>query len=52
MCLKYILNGFTNVRRKILLGCETYACDYNPISVLILKCTLEYPQKYRGEIGF
>ncbi len=28
------------------LGCETYAGDYNPVAVLILKCTLEYPQKY------
>lgn len=28
------------------LGCETYACDYNPVAALILKCTLEYPQKY------
>jgi adenine-specific DNA methylase len=28
------------------LGCETYACDLNPVAVLILKCTLEYPQKY------
>jgi adenine-specific DNA methylase len=28
------------------LGCETYASDYNPVSVLIMKCTLEYPQKY------
>ncbi|MGQ9799271.1 MAG: DUF1156 domain-containing protein [Ignavibacterium sp.] len=28
------------------LGCETYANDYNPVAVLILKCTLEYPQKY------
>ena len=28
------------------LGCETYASDYNPIATLILKCTLEYPQKY------
>lgn len=28
------------------LGCETYANDYNPIAVLIEKCTLEYPQKY------
>jgi len=25
---------------------ETYACEYNPVAVLILKCTLEYPQKY------
>jgi adenine-specific DNA methylase len=25
---------------------ETYANDYNPVSVLILKCILEYPQKY------
>jgi putative DNA methylase len=29
------------------LGMETYANDYNPVSVLILKCILEYPQKYR-----
>jgi len=28
------------------LGCEVYAGDYNPVAVLILKCTLEYPQKY------
>ncbi|RUM33048.1 MAG: hypothetical protein DSY33_05620 [Archaeoglobus sp.] len=28
------------------LGCETYASDYNPIAVLILKAVLEYPQKY------
>jgi len=28
------------------LGCEVYALEYNPVAVLILKCTLEYPQKY------
>jgi len=28
------------------LGCEAYALEYNPVAVLILKCTLEYPQKY------
>lgn len=28
------------------LGCETYAGDYNPVAVLILKAVLEYPQKY------
>jgi len=28
------------------LGCETYALEYNPVAVFILKCTLEYPQKY------
>ena len=28
------------------LGCETYASDYNPVAVIILKATLEYPQKY------
>ena len=28
------------------LGCETHACDYNPVASLVLKCTLEYPQKY------
>src|SRR6266705_5762605 len=35
------------------LGCETYASDYNPVATLILKCTLEYPQKYgqRGDGG-
>lgn len=31
---------------SLRLGCETYANDYNPIAVLIEKCTLEYPQKY------
>ncbi len=35
------------------LGCETYSMDYNPVAVLIQKCTLEYPQKYGkpGEIN-
>ena len=28
------------------LGCRTYSSDYNPVAVLIQKCTLEYPQKY------
>ena len=28
------------------LGCETYALDYNPVAVLILKCVLEHPQKF------
>jgi len=28
------------------LGCETYAGDLNPVAILILKCTLEYPQRY------
>lgn len=28
------------------LGCETYALDLNPVACLILKATLEYPQKY------
>ncbi|MCD6239883.1 MAG: DUF1156 domain-containing protein [Thermotogae bacterium] len=28
------------------LGCESHAVEYNPVAVLILKCTLEYPQKY------
>ncbi|MBW9223273.1 hypothetical protein KKP90_01555, partial [Methanothermococcus sp. SCGC AD-155-E23] len=37
------------------VGCEVHALDYNPVATLILKCTLEYPQKYRGkedEYGF
>lgn len=29
------------------LGCDTYSSDYNPVAVLIQKCILEYPQKYR-----
>jgi len=28
------------------LGCETHAIEYNPVATLILKCTLEYPQRY------
>jgi len=28
------------------LGCETYSNEYNPVAVLMEKCTLEYPQKY------
>ncbi|MCX7844013.1 MAG: DUF1156 domain-containing protein, partial [Candidatus Bipolaricaulota bacterium] len=33
------------------LGCETYALDYNPVAVLLLKCVLEYPQKFRDYSG-
>lgn len=32
------------------LGCETYAIDYNPVANLLLRCTLEYPQKYGGQV--
>lgn len=28
------------------LGCETYALDYNPVAVLLLKAVLEYPQRF------
>jgi putative DNA methylase len=28
------------------LGCDAYANDYNPVAALILKATLEYPQRF------
>jgi adenine-specific DNA methylase len=28
------------------LGCETYALEYNPVAVLVLKAVLEFPQKF------
>ncbi len=28
------------------LGCEVHATEYNPVAVLILKCTLEFPWKF------
>jgi putative DNA methylase len=31
------------------LGCEVTAIDINPVAWVILKCTLEYPQKLAGE---
>jgi len=42
------------------LGCESHALEYNPVATLILKCTLEFPQKYgqpenkkfKEELGF
>ncbi|HEV2120769.1 MAG TPA: DUF1156 domain-containing protein [Candidatus Bathyarchaeia archaeon] len=33
------------------LGCETYASDYNPVAALILRCTLEYPQKFGHRVS-
>ena len=30
------------------LGCDTYASDYNPVAIILLKCTLEYPQKFNS----
>ncbi len=38
--------GGTIPLEALKLGCETYGGDYNPVAVLIEKCTLEYPQKY------
>jgi adenine-specific DNA methylase len=32
------------------LGCEVYSNDYNPVAVLIQKCTLEYPQKFGKKV--
>ena len=31
------------------LGCEVTAMDINPVAWFILKCTLEYPQKFAGK---
>lgn len=31
------------------LGCEVTAVDINPVAWFILKCTLEYPQKFTGQ---
>ena len=31
------------------LGCEVTANDYNPVAWFILKCTLEYPQRFSGK---
>jgi adenine-specific DNA methylase len=31
------------------LGCEATAIDINPVAWFILKCTLEYPQKFAGQ---
>ena len=58
---KKILNSNKKIRPKILdmfagggsipleglrLGCDVSAGDYNPVAILLLKCTLEYPEKY------
>jgi len=32
------------------LGCEAHAVEYNPVASLILRCTLEYPQKYGKKV--
>lgn len=32
------------------LGCEVVANDLSPVAWMILKCTLEYPQKLAGEL--
>lgn len=31
------------------LGCEVTAADINPVAWFILKCTLEYPQRFAGK---
>jgi putative DNA methylase len=32
------------------LGCETTAMDINPVAWFVLKCTLEYPQRFAGKL--
>lgn len=32
------------------LGCEAHAVEYNPVAYLILKATIEYPQRYRERL--
>jgi putative DNA methylase len=32
------------------LGCEVHAADLNPVAVLLLKCTLEFPQKFKPKM--
>ncbi len=32
------------------LGCEAHAVEYNPVAYLILKATLEYPQRYGPQL--
>ncbi|MGC9025172.1 MAG: DUF1156 domain-containing protein, partial [Chloroflexia bacterium] len=32
------------------LGCEAHALEYNPVAYLILKATLEYPQRYGAKL--
>jgi adenine-specific DNA methylase len=31
------------------LGCQTTAIDINPVAWFVLKCTLEYPQRFAGK---
>src|SRR5574338_1609043 len=33
----------------VRLGCEVTAADINPVAWMILKCTLEYPQRLAGQ---
>jgi adenine-specific DNA methylase len=33
------------------LGCTSYSMDYNPVAVLVEKCTAEYPQKYGKKLA-
>jgi adenine-specific DNA methylase len=33
-----------------ILGCNTIACEYNPVAFLILKATIEFPAKYGREL--
>ena len=40
--------GGTIPLEAMRLGCEVIANDYNPVAWFILKCTLEYPQRFVG----
>ena len=36
---------------SLRLGCEAHAIEYNPVAYLILKATIEYPQKYGARLA-
>jgi putative DNA methylase len=39
--------GGGNISLEALrLGCQAFALDYNPVAVLLLRCVLEYPQRF------
>ena len=44
---KLLVVGGSIPLEALRLDCEVYSNDYNPVAVLIQKCTLEYPPKFK-----
>jgi len=48
--LDSVAGGGSIPLEALRLGCEAYALEYNPVAYIILKATIEYPERYGAKL--